>query len=110
MMMQTDTYNDNPQGPRAQSEPDTLNANHLKMLREESGISDSVIEERGYRTITNAKELIARGFSPRQFRVPGLLLPLHAPDGSQPFCVYRPDAPRVEKSRREGKDRVLKYE
>jgi len=67
------------------------------MLREESGISDEVRRARGYRTLTDVKELDALGFSNRQLRQPGLLLPLHATDGSQPFCVYRPDNPYVNK-------------
>lgn len=77
---------------------------HLQMLREESGISDTVIEARGYRTITNVKELARLGFTKRQLRQPGLLLPLYTTDGTQPFNVYRPDLPRQEK------DKVVKYE
>lgn len=82
-----------------------LSAAHLKMLREESSIADAVIEARGYRTVTDVKELVARGFSRRQLRQPGLLLPLHGTDGAQPLCVYRPDSPYVD---RDGK--ALKYE
>jgi len=74
------------------------------MLREESSISDEVIAARGYRTITDPKELTILDFSSKQVRVPGLLLPLHTTDSSQPFCVYRPDSPRV----RDGK--AVKYE
>jgi Domain of unknown function (DUF3854) len=82
-----------------------LSAEHLIIVRHESGISDDVIQARGYQTVTDIKELVSRGFSFRQLRQPGLLLPLHATDGSQPFCVYRPDAPYV------GKDgKALKYE
>ena len=83
---------------------DVLSPLHRKMLSEESGISDEVITARGYRTITDHKELSSLGFSRGQLRNPGLLLPLHATDGSQPFSVYRPDFPRE----REGK--VVKYE
>src|SRR2546425_8230974 len=72
-----------------------LSPRHLKMLSEESGLSDAVINARGYRTIRNVKDLIALGFKSRQLRQPGLLLPLYATDGSQPFCVYRPDDPRI---------------
>jgi hypothetical protein len=74
------------------------------MLREESGISDEVIAARGYHTITDHKELTALGFSSKQLRVPGLSLPLHTTDGSQPFCVYRPDSPRELSSK------IIKYE
>ena len=96
---------------------DNLSPRHLKMLREESGISDAVIEARGYRTITNVKELEAIGFPPAQRRVPGLLLPLHATDGTQPIAIYRPDNPRVIEQKRKRKNpdgtypnKVLKYE
>src|SRR5215470_2104855 len=82
-----------------------LSAEHGKTLREESGIANEVIQARGYRTVTDVKELSGLGFSKRQLRVPGLLLPLRATDGTQPFCVYRPDTPRV------GKDgKIIKYE
>lgn len=43
-----------------------LSENHLKMLAEESGISDQVILERGYRTITNEGDLVKYGFSSAQ--------------------------------------------
>src|SRR5262249_55476868 len=71
-------------------------------------ITDEVIQARDYRTVTDAKELAVLGFSPKQCRVPGLLLPLHATDGTQPFFVYRPDNPRVEK--KGGKEKSIKYE
>jgi len=90
--------------------------NHYTMLTEESGISDEVIQARGYRTVTQAKELADLGFSPSQRSAPGLLIPLHTTDGSTALYVYRPDHPRVieDKSRCEadGKHpvKVLKYE
>ncbi len=34
-----------------------LSAHHLEMLRRGSGISDQVIAARGYRTVTDPKEL-----------------------------------------------------
>lgn len=77
---------------------------HLKMLREESGIADAIIEARGYRTITDHKELTRLGFTSRQLRPPGLLLPLHTTDGSQPCSIFRPDHPREK----DGK--IIKYE
>ena len=83
---------------------DVLSVVHLKMLREESGISDEVISARGCRTITDHKELIDMGLAPRQARAPGLLLPLHTTDGTVLDCVYRPDSPRV------AKDKTRKYE
>ena len=60
-----------------------------------SAISDTVMQARGYRTVTDATELQRLGFAPGQCRVPGLLLPLHTTDGSQSVFVYRPDNPRV---------------
>ena len=62
-----------------------LSPEHLKMLKEESGISDAVIQARGYKTIPNVAEglaeLEAKGFAPTQCRAPGLLIPLHTTDG-----------------------------
>ena len=92
-----------------------LNQQHYEMLKA-SAISDEVIKERGYRTITNARDLQAFGFSPAQQRAPGLLLPLHTTDGQTPVYVYRPDSPRVieDKKHRESdgkyKNNVIKYE
>lgn len=67
---------------------------HREMLMN-SGISPEVIVARGYRSITDPRELLnGFGFSPKQARAPGLLIPLHSTDGGQPFQVYRPDSPR----------------
>ncbi len=94
----------------------TLADNHLKMLAEESGISEQVIRERGYRTITSEGDLVQYGFSPAQRRVPGLLIPLHTTDGEIGLHVYRPDNPRTfeDRSKREADGlrpvKVLKYE
>ena len=60
-----------------------LNADHTRMLREESGISDEIIRQRGYRSISDAAELRALGFAPAQCRPPGLLLPLWTTDGGK---------------------------
>lgn len=89
---------------------------HLKMLREESGISDEVIAARGYRTVMDEKELIPLGFSTAQRRTPGLLIPGHGPDGSNGFYSFRPDYARViQNKRKRGPDGnykqcVIKYE
>jgi hypothetical protein len=57
------------------AEPRALSDPHRKML-EESGIRDSVIEARGYRTVADPKELIRLGYSEAQAKqVPGLLYP-----------------------------------
>src|SRR5262245_10664552 len=92
----------------AQPEPPPplpLSAEHLRMLKEESAISDEVIVARGYRSVNDPKELKALGFRGQQLRVPGLLLPLHGTDGSQPLSVYRPDLPYID-----AKKKVRKYE
>jgi len=93
-----------------------LSENHLKMLTDESGISDQMIQARGYRTITSEGDLVQFGFSPAQRRVPGLLIPLHTTDGKIGLHVYRPDNPRTyeDRSKREADGlrpvKVLKYE
>src|ERR671939_326844 len=93
-----------------------LSERHLKMLREESGISEEIITARGYRTITDEKELIPLGFSTAQRRAPGLLIPGYGPDGSNSFYTFRPDSARVIENRRKReldgsyKQRVIKYE
>ncbi|MES2360135.1 MAG: DUF3854 domain-containing protein [Gemmatimonadota bacterium] len=77
---------------------------HLRELRDASGISEDVIAERGYRTVTDEDELIALGFADYQAR-PGLLIPLHGPDGSNSRYALKPNEPRV------GKDgRARKYD
>ena len=93
-----------------------LSKKHLKMLREESGVSDEVIIARGYRTVTDEKELIPLGFSTVQRNTPGLLIPGFAPDGRNGFYSFRPDSARVIENRRKRnpdgsfKQRVIKYE
>jgi len=92
-----------------------LEQHHFEMLKG-SAISDDVIKERGYRTITKSEELKKYGFSDLQSRVPGLLLPLHSTDGKISMYVYRPDNPRVfedKKQRNEDgtyKQKIIKYE
>jgi len=94
----------------------SLSDKHLKMLTEESGISEQLIRERGYRTITSEGDLVQYGFSPAQRRVPGLLIPLHTTDGKVGLHVYRPDNPRTYENRgKRDSDglrpvKVLKYE
>lgn len=89
---------------------DRLQPHHLRMLAEESAISEDVILARGYRTITQPDELAGLGFTQAQRRPPGLLLPLHPTDGGEPtLYIYRPDNPRAI-ANRDGTRRVLKYE
>jgi hypothetical protein len=70
------------------------------MLRDESGIADEVIAERGYRSIDGASgyaELKAFGFSKQQATPStGLLLPLHTTNGQQPLTIYRSDHPQPD--------------
>jgi hypothetical protein len=89
---------------------------HLTALHA-SAISDDVIRERGYRSVTQSAELRKLGFSPDQSKqVPGLLLPLHSTDGQSPIYIYRPDNPRVFEDKRhrdengQHPNKVIKYE
>jgi len=90
--------------PDAHPPSGTLSAAHRAMLKE-SGISDEVIRERGYRTITDKAELLALGFAEYQALVPCLLVPIHGPSGEIGGYHIRPDKPR---KRNNGK--VNKYE
>ena len=45
-----------------------LSPDHMKQLREESAISDEIIQARGYRTVNNPSELEALGFTRQQRR------------------------------------------
>lgn len=62
-----------------------LSAEHLAMLRVESGISDEVIQTRGYRTITNRNDLLALGFAPSQCRYLVYSFPSTRPTTVIPF-------------------------
>jgi hypothetical protein len=75
------------------------------MLRVGSGLGLEVIRERGYRTVVSKGELSKIGFAPAQQRVPGLLMPVHGPDGSNSLYSYRPDSPRQTEN-----GKLLKYE
>ncbi|HZB08406.1 MAG TPA: DUF3854 domain-containing protein [Rubrobacter sp.] len=83
----------------------TLAAQHEKMLLEESGISQDVVEARGYRTVETRSELKRLGFSERQCNKPGLLIPIYSPTGDIATYQYRPDQPRIDK-----KGKSVKYE
>lgn len=84
-------------------EDTTLAERHLRELRDESAISLEVIAERNYRTETDPRELVRLGFAEWQ-ALPGLLIPLYGPDGSNGRYALKPDRPRV----RDGKK--VKYE
>lgn len=85
------TPNTEPFAPQA---PDLLQRHydHIKA----SGIADDVIRERGYRSILGKVALKDLGFAPRQRLAPGILLPLWAPDGSNPLDQFKPDKPRLD--------------
>jgi len=59
----------------------SLSPHHITILREESGITETIINARGYRTITQETELVRLGFAAAPHLLPGLLLPLHTTDG-----------------------------
>jgi hypothetical protein len=82
-----------------------LASHHETMLREESGITQEVIDTRGYRTVDTKRELKRLGFSERQCNKPGLLIPVYSPTGDIATYQYRPDKPRIDK-----KGRPIKYE
>jgi len=49
---------------------------HHEMLAIQSGLSERVIQARGYETIDTKAKLKSLGFSDRQSRVPALLIPI----------------------------------
>jgi len=51
-----------------------------------SEISIDVIKERGYRSILSSKQLEDLGFSRKQRRAPGILMPMHSTDGNIADC------------------------
>jgi hypothetical protein len=75
----------------------TLSAQHYKMLHDESAISDTIIEQRGYWTATKKTELKDLGFSDAQCRVPALVIPVHSVTGEIVLHQIRPDEPRADK-------------
>jgi hypothetical protein len=81
---------------------------HRRLLEEDSGIAPDVIAERGYWSATTAADLAALGFSPAQRRAPALVLPKYTTAGVNGAYEIRPDSPRSQ--RRNGKERLLKYE
>lgn len=83
---------------------DSLCVSHLAMLERFSAIPLDVITQRGYRTISNKRELTELGFAPAQCNVPGLLIPVYSVDGHVRLHQYRPDNPRVIKGKQ------VKYE
>jgi hypothetical protein len=75
----------------------TLLDRHRDMLVAGSGIDPAVVDERGYYSALGSDQLRALKFSDRQSKlVPGLVLPVHAPDGSNGLHVFRPDSAPVD--------------
>ena len=64
------------------------------MLREESGLPDDIIAERGYYSATSSSEMARLGFSQRQSIAPSLIVPLYDVDGECAGYQARPDRPR----------------
>src|SRR4029450_11317006 len=90
-----------------QGEPlNSLTPAHYAMLHDKSAISDAVIRERGYQTLTNPPDLLSLGFAKMQARTaPALVIPLWNVSGQQTGWQIRPDRPR------QGRDgKLIKYE
>ena len=84
-----------------------LEERHLQHLLA-SGISHDVIRERGYRSTAGGAELLELGFSRKQARLSGILIPLYSPLGGDPLWQLRPDEPRREV--KGNKVKIRKYE
>jgi hypothetical protein len=82
----------------------TLTPAHLTMLRDESGIAEAIIAERGYRSLTSPEALVTLpklGFSTQVARLgSGLLFPLTLPEDPVPLYQFRPDRPQKDDDRR----------
>lgn len=72
---------------------------HHEMLAIQSGLSERVIQARGYETIDTKAKLKSLGFSDRQSRVPALLIPILDVHGNIALYHCRPDQPRMEKGK-----------
>jgi hypothetical protein len=75
-----------------------------RALLDASAISEEVVRARGYRTVTEKRELDGI-FGPVQRRAPGLLIPLRDVYGEQRSYQLRPDEPRIG-----GDGKAIKYE
>lgn len=82
----------------------TLLPQHEQLLADSAILAD-VAMERGYRSVSDSKELSTLGFAPSQCRTPGLLIPLHNTAGIVQSHQFRPDAPRQDE-----RGRPVKYE
>ena len=77
---------------------------HRRALVEDSGISEKVVADRGYETVTSAARLKRIGFSASQASVPALLVPVWSCSGEIVLYQSRPDEPRIKDGKR------VKYE
>lgn len=74
------------------TKPIYISEEHREQLAA-SAISEPVIAERGYRTVTRKEDL--QGFERQQMRVPGLLIPVYRLGRPEPYThMLRPDRPR----------------
>ena len=80
------------------SATNTLLPQHQALL-DASAISPEVAHARGYRSVTEKREL-AQIMPASQQLAPGLLIPLHNVYGEQPAYQLRPDEPRVVDGRK----------
>jgi Domain of unknown function (DUF3854) len=105
-----DAMNIPEEGSSNNSQPPPLTAAHTAQLCEGSGISEEVILERGYQSITQRTTLSQYGFSAAQCRaVPGLLIPQFNTDGGNGRYTFKPDTPVVKFDKRKNKERISKY-
>lgn len=97
--MQLNTSDSIPYPPTDEQKEIQLCKTHYQMLTSGSAISESVITNRGYRTIASSKAALELGFSTVQSssiseRRPALIIPYYHPDGTIATHCLRPDAPR----------------
>jgi hypothetical protein len=85
----------------------TLKEEHWESLISGSGISEEVVQARGYWTATDPDEMLELDFTKPQRRVPALVIPVHGIDGAVRFSRVRPDNPRPD-PKKPGK--IIKYE
>jgi hypothetical protein len=86
--------------------PMHLSPQHYTMLHEQSAISEAIIRQRGYQSLTHPDDLRDLGFSKTQSRTaPALAIPLWDVHGQQTGWQIRPDSPRQLKD-----GRIAKYE
>lgn len=87
-----------------------MNPAHKREVRKDSGVAKDVATARGYRTLTEPRQLVAEGYKAAIALqvVPGLLIPLFNPAGIKVGTTFKPDQPRVDKRKQGGKP--VKYE